>query len=167
TSEIGGKSYEWSRFDTLHTPSYIWPRHRNTGKTAARLLALSGAPLVEGFGLSLVEGIGEEPPPPEGARRGGPVPAAGREGRRAHREPLRLAPALQRLKGQAGDRDPHAHVGVGHRDDAGVHGSCSAVRGRAGARGSDARRRRSDGAVAPRRNDIARSLGHHTDSPAH
>jgi gentisate 1,2-dioxygenase len=85
TSEVGGKSYEWSRFDALHTPAYVWHRHRNTGKTPARLLALSDAPLVEGFGLSFVEDIGDEPPRPEGSLAGVPIQEGGAYGDEAVR----------------------------------------------------------------------------------
>lgn len=62
TTEIGGETCRWSRWDTLHTPAMTWHRHRNDSDHPARLLAVADAPLVAGFGLSRVEDIGDEAP---------------------------------------------------------------------------------------------------------
>ena len=64
-TEIGEKRYAWSRFDTIHTPSMSWHRHRNAGKEPARLLAITDAPLVAGFGLTRIDDIGDAMPEPD------------------------------------------------------------------------------------------------------
>lgn len=64
-TEIGERRYAWSRWDTVHTPSMSWHRHRNTGKTPARLLAITDAPLVAGFGLTRLDDIGDALPEPD------------------------------------------------------------------------------------------------------
>ena len=65
TSEIGSGRHTWARYDTLHTPANVWHRHSNSGDRPARLLAITDAPLVEGFGLTSLEDIGDAPPPAE------------------------------------------------------------------------------------------------------
>jgi gentisate 1,2-dioxygenase len=64
-TEIARERYAWSRFDTLHTPARSWHRHRNTGRTPARMLAITDAPLVRAFGMFRMEDIGDEPPAPD------------------------------------------------------------------------------------------------------
>ena len=65
TSEIGSGRHSWARYDTLHTPANVWHRHTNNSDRPARLLAITDAPLVDGFGLTSLEDIGDAPPPPE------------------------------------------------------------------------------------------------------
>lgn len=64
-TQVGDDTYAWSRWDTIHTPAWSWHRHRNTGREPARLLATSDAPLVSAFGLSRIDDIGDQPPPPD------------------------------------------------------------------------------------------------------
>jgi len=61
-SDIAGQRYAWARWDTFHTPAWVWHRHRNTGNEPARLLAISDAPLVAALGLSRIDDIGDKPP---------------------------------------------------------------------------------------------------------
>lgn len=62
---IGSERYAWMRWDALHTPAWSWHRHENTGKTAARLLAITDAPLVRTLGLSRIEDAGDVPAEPD------------------------------------------------------------------------------------------------------
>lgn len=64
-TEIADKRYAWTRFDTIHTPSLSWHRHRNAGRQPARLLAITDAPLIAGFGLSRIDDIGDAMPEPD------------------------------------------------------------------------------------------------------
>ena len=60
TTEIAGDRFSWARNDVLHIPSLSWHRHR--ADSDARLLVITDAPLVAGFGLSRLEDIGDAPP---------------------------------------------------------------------------------------------------------
>lgn len=62
---IGSERYAWMRWDALHTPSWSWHRHENTGKGPARLLAITDAPLNATLGLSRIEDAGDVPPEPD------------------------------------------------------------------------------------------------------
>ncbi len=84
-SEIGSSTYHWSRFDALHTPANVWHRHRIDGAAPARLLAITDAPLVEGFGLSRLEDIADEPPRPEQPLSGRLIEESGAYGAEAAR----------------------------------------------------------------------------------
>ncbi|MDE3111359.1 MAG: cupin domain-containing protein [Chloroflexota bacterium] len=74
---IGSQRFAWMRWDALHTPAWSWHRHENTGKTPARLLAITDAPLVRTLGLSRIEDAGDVPPEPDRPIR---VPALGPRG---------------------------------------------------------------------------------------
>ncbi len=76
-TEVGERLYRWSKWDTVHTPAGSWHRHRNTGDRVARLLAITDAPLVAGFGLSRVEDIGDAPPRPDEPLAGRRAPSGG------------------------------------------------------------------------------------------
>lgn len=65
TTAIGANRYAWMRWDALHTPAWSWHRHENTGKSVARLLAITDAPLVHTLGLSRIEDAGDVPPEPD------------------------------------------------------------------------------------------------------
>ena len=75
-TSIGANRYAWMRWDTLHTPAWSWHRHENTGRTPARLLAITDAPLVNTLGLSRIEDAGDVPPEPDMALRA-PSPGSG------------------------------------------------------------------------------------------
>ena len=62
---IGGRRYAWLKWDALHTPAGSWHRHENTGKTKARMLAVTDAPLVATLGLSRIDDIGDRAPEPD------------------------------------------------------------------------------------------------------
>jgi gentisate 1,2-dioxygenase len=76
TTAIGTDRYAWMRWDAVHTPAWSWHRHENTGKSRARLLAITDAPLVESLGLSRIDDAGDVPPEPDAPLRvrvtGGP-----------------------------------------------------------------------------------------------
>lgn len=75
---IGGERFAWMRWDTVHTPAGTWHRHENAGKTPARLLAITDAPLINTLGLSSIEDAGDVPPEPD--RQVSPVTVTGGRG---------------------------------------------------------------------------------------
>lgn len=70
---IGEDRYPWMRWDAFHTPAWSWHRHQNTGRTTARYLAITDAPLVATFGMARIEDIGDAAPEPDAPPR---VPAS-------------------------------------------------------------------------------------------
>ena len=62
---VGADRFAWMRWDAMHTPAWSWHRHENTGKTKARLLAVSDAPLIATLGLSRIDDAGDAPPEPD------------------------------------------------------------------------------------------------------
>ena len=80
-TEIDGQRIEWKPWDTLHLPAWAWHRHGNDGDKPARFHTWSVQPMLEQFGVALLEEggdtpVGELPPRPtpgHPARRRRPV----------------------------------------------------------------------------------------------
>ncbi|MGH2450465.1 MAG: cupin domain-containing protein [Candidatus Limnocylindria bacterium] len=60
-TEIDGQRIEWKPWDTLHLPPWAWHRHGNDGETAARFHTWSVQPMLEQFGVALLEDGGDRP----------------------------------------------------------------------------------------------------------
>ena len=60
-TEIDGQRIEWKPWDTLHLPSWAWHRHGNTGTGPAVFHTWSVQPMLEQFGVALLEEGGDEP----------------------------------------------------------------------------------------------------------
>lgn len=60
-TEIDGRRIEWRPWDTLHLPSWAWHRHGNGTHTPARFLTWSVQPMLEQFGVALLEDGGDAP----------------------------------------------------------------------------------------------------------
>lgn len=58
-TEIDGRRIEWRPWDTLHLPSWAWHRHGNDGDGPARFLTWSVQPMLEQFGVALLEDGGD------------------------------------------------------------------------------------------------------------
>jgi gentisate 1,2-dioxygenase len=69
---VGDRRYPWLRWDALHTPAWSWHRHENTGRTRARIFAVTDAPLIATLGLSRIDDIGDDPPAPDEPPSGRP-----------------------------------------------------------------------------------------------
>jgi len=65
-STIDGQSVEWGAWDALHTPAWAWHGHANSDRQkAARLLAVTDAPLMEALALQRIQDLGSAEPPVE------------------------------------------------------------------------------------------------------
>jgi gentisate 1,2-dioxygenase len=60
-TEIDGQRIEWRPWDTLHLPSWAWHRHGNDGDNAAIFHTWSVQPMLEQFGVALLEDGGDTP----------------------------------------------------------------------------------------------------------
>ena len=60
-TEIDGQRIEWKPWDTLHLPSWAWHRHGNTGTGPAVYHTWSVQPMLEQFGVALLEEGGDKP----------------------------------------------------------------------------------------------------------
>jgi gentisate 1,2-dioxygenase len=60
-TEIDGERIEWKPWDTLHLPSWAWHRHGNDRDTPAVFHTWSVQPMLEQFGVALLEDGGETP----------------------------------------------------------------------------------------------------------
>ena len=60
-TEIDGQRIEWRPWDTLHLPSWAWHRHGNDGKSTAVFHTWSVQPMLEQFGVALLEEGGDTP----------------------------------------------------------------------------------------------------------
>jgi gentisate 1,2-dioxygenase len=60
-TEIDGQRLDWKPWDTLHLPSWAWHRHGNDGDKPARLHTWSVQPMLEQFGVALLEDGGDTP----------------------------------------------------------------------------------------------------------
>lgn len=68
-TEIDGQRIEWRPWDTLHLPSWAWHRHGNTSDRPAVYHTWSVEPMLEQFGVALLEdggdaAVGDLPPRP-------------------------------------------------------------------------------------------------------
>ena len=60
-TEIDGQRIDWKPWDTLHLPSWAWHRHGNDGDTPAVFHTWSVQPMLEQFGVALLEDGGDTP----------------------------------------------------------------------------------------------------------
>src|SRR5581483_10738619 len=60
-TEIDGQRVDWKPWDTLHLPSWAWHRHGNEGDTPAVFHTWSVQPMLEQFGVALLEDGGDTP----------------------------------------------------------------------------------------------------------
>ncbi|HEV2010496.1 MAG TPA: cupin domain-containing protein [Candidatus Limnocylindria bacterium] len=60
-TEIDGQRVDWRPWDTLHLPSWAWHRHGNDGDTPAAFHTWSVQPMLEQFGVALLEDGGDTP----------------------------------------------------------------------------------------------------------
>ncbi len=60
-TEIDGERIEWKPWDTLHLPSWAWHRHGNDRDDPAVFHTWSVQPMLEQFGVALLEDGGETP----------------------------------------------------------------------------------------------------------
>lgn len=60
-TEIDGQRIEWKPWDTLHLPPWAWHRHGNDGDNPARYHTWSVQPMLEQFGVALLEEGGDTP----------------------------------------------------------------------------------------------------------
>src|SRR4051812_16376138 len=54
-TEIDGQRIEWRPWDTIHLPSWAWHRHGNDGDRPAVYHTWSVQPMLEQFGVALLE----------------------------------------------------------------------------------------------------------------
>jgi gentisate 1,2-dioxygenase len=57
-TEIDGTRYNWKPWDALHLPAWAWHRHGTDGETVARFMSYSSEPIVESFGMAMIEDAG-------------------------------------------------------------------------------------------------------------
>jgi gentisate 1,2-dioxygenase len=57
-TEIDGVRYEWKPWDALHLPAWAWHRHGSAGNKTARFMSYSSEPIIETFGMAVVEDAG-------------------------------------------------------------------------------------------------------------
>ena len=60
-TEIDGQRIDWKPWDTLHLPTWAWHRHGNDGRKTAVYHTWSVEPMLEQFGVSLLEEGGDTP----------------------------------------------------------------------------------------------------------
>ncbi|MBM4434044.1 MAG: cupin domain-containing protein [Chloroflexi bacterium] len=60
-TEIDGQRIDWKPWDTLHLPSWAWHRHGNDGQGPAVYHTWSVQPMLEQFGVALLEDGGDTP----------------------------------------------------------------------------------------------------------
>ncbi len=60
-TEIDGQRIAWRPWDTLHLPAWTWHRHGNNGTRPAVFHTWSVEPLLEQFGVALLEDGGDTP----------------------------------------------------------------------------------------------------------
>ena len=60
-TEIDGQRIEWRPWDTLHLPAWAWHRHGGTGSAPAVFHTWSVQPMLEQFGVALLEEGGDTP----------------------------------------------------------------------------------------------------------
>ncbi|HUQ78482.1 MAG TPA: cupin domain-containing protein [Patescibacteria group bacterium] len=60
-TEIDGQRIDWKPWDTIHLPGWAWHRHGNTGDKPVRYHTWSVQPMLEQFGVALLEEGGDTP----------------------------------------------------------------------------------------------------------
>ena len=60
-TEIDGQRIDWKPWDTIHLPGWAWHRHGNEGDKAAVFHTWSVQPMLEQFGVALLEEGGDVP----------------------------------------------------------------------------------------------------------
>jgi gentisate 1,2-dioxygenase len=60
-TEVDGQRVDWKPWDTLHLPSWAWHRHGTDGDTPAVFHTWSVQPMLEQFGVALLEEGGDTP----------------------------------------------------------------------------------------------------------
>jgi len=60
-TEIDGQRIDWRPWDTLHLPSWAWHRHGNDADKPAVFHTWSVEPMLEQFGVALIEDGGDKP----------------------------------------------------------------------------------------------------------
>jgi gentisate 1,2-dioxygenase len=60
-TEIDGQRIDWRPWDTLHLPSWAWHRHGNESDTPAVFHTWSVQPMLEQFGVAILEEGGDTP----------------------------------------------------------------------------------------------------------
>ena len=60
-TEIDGQRIDWKPWDTLHLPGWAWHRHGNEGDKTAVFHTWSVQPMLEQFGVALLEDGGDTP----------------------------------------------------------------------------------------------------------
>jgi gentisate 1,2-dioxygenase len=60
-TEIDGQRIDWKPWDTLHLPSWAWHRHGNDGPEPAVFHTWSVQPMLEQFGVAILEEGGDTP----------------------------------------------------------------------------------------------------------
>lgn len=58
-TEVDGRRYEWKPWDTFYLPGWSWHRHGNEGEKKARFVTFGVQPMVELFGLAVLEDAGD------------------------------------------------------------------------------------------------------------
>lgn len=57
-TEVDGVRYHWKPWDALHLPAWSWHRHGNDGKKTGRFMSYSSEPILESFGMAILEDAG-------------------------------------------------------------------------------------------------------------
>ena len=60
-TEIDGQRIDWRPWDTIHLPTWAWHRHGNDGDKPAVFHTWSVQPMLEQFGVALLEDGGDKP----------------------------------------------------------------------------------------------------------
>jgi len=60
-TEIDGQRIDWRPWDTLHLPAWAWHRHGNDGQRPATFHTWSVEPMLEQFGVAILEEGGDTP----------------------------------------------------------------------------------------------------------
>ena len=60
-TEIDGQRIDWRPWDTLHLPAWAWHRHGNDGERPATFHTWSVEPMLEQFGVAILEEGGDTP----------------------------------------------------------------------------------------------------------
>lgn len=86
-TEIDGQRIEWKPWDTLHLPSWAWHRHGATNDSPAVFHTWSVEPMLEQFGVAILEEGGDSPIDglPARPRQVAPIPGDDPYARRTQR----------------------------------------------------------------------------------
>jgi len=59
-TEVDGARHHWKPWDAIHLPAWAWHRHGNEGDRPARFMSYSSEPMLDTFGMSVLEDRGHE-----------------------------------------------------------------------------------------------------------